>query len=97
MVTRMRHTMLMLVALLGVIDPPNRPPGHPPPKVASRPATVPATGSCPYPGCPGGGNWRKELVYLCVACKRKFYYCLVCLSCYRPDQEGEHEHPSPAV
>ena len=56
MVMHMRYTLLMLVALLGVMNPPNRPPGNNPPGDESRPATGPATVPCVYPDCEGEGT-----------------------------------------
>jgi hypothetical protein len=96
MVTHMRYTLLMLVALLGVMNPPSRPPGNNPPEDESRPATGPATTPCVYTDCEGEGTWN-GLLYSCDECPRVFYYCAHCSSPYPSGEEGKHQHQPPAV
>lgn len=99
MVTHMRYTLLMFVALLGVNIPPNRLPGRKPAKAASpaAAAAAPATAPCPNQNCQGKGTRRKELVYRCSNCNGVFYYCADCESFYPSDEKGNHEHTPPAV
>jgi hypothetical protein len=95
MFTYLRHTLLMLAVLLGVIGPPGRAPGNNPPEDEPRPATVPATGPCPYRSCEGEGSWQGGF-YLCDSCDRDFYYCTDCRVFYTPDKKDHDEH-KPAV
>lgn len=92
MVIPMGRTPLMLVALLGVMNPPGRPPGDKPMGAKSPAITVPATAPCAYRNCQGEGIWQKELAYECNECNKVFYYCTYCRSFYPRGKEGEHEH-----
>lgn len=96
MITHVRHTLLMLVVLLSVMNPPGRPPGSKPAKAESLPAPGPATAPCIYPDCEGEASWN-GLLYSCDECPREFYYCTDCRSFYPSGEEGKHQHPPRAV
>ena len=86
--THMRHALLMLAVLLGVINPPSRPPGSKSMKAEPRPAMAPAKARCRYLGCQGEGIWQKGFVYLCNECNKVSYYCVKCESLYMRGEEG---------
>jgi hypothetical protein len=95
--THMRHTLLMLAVLLGVMGPPARPPGKRPMTTESHSAAGPVTAPCPYPGCrQGKGRRGKGLVYRCDSCRRVSDYCLSCERLYPRGEEGPHDHNSSA-
>lgn len=92
MVTHMRRTLLMLIALLGVVNPPGTPPGNGP-MAARRVRTVPCPG-LPSRNCAGRGRWQRGFVYLCSSCHQSFNYCAACKSYFNDGEEYEHNHPA---
>lgn len=94
--THMRHTLLMLAVLLGVMNPPGRPPGSESMKAEPRPVNAPVKARCPNTGCQGEGVWQNEFAYSCNECSKVSYYCVKCKSLYMPGEGDKHNH-LPAV
>jgi hypothetical protein len=84
MATSMRRALLMLVALLAVIGPSNRPPGRNPQKAGSS-ASAPDIAPCAY--CQENGRRQGANAYLCHSCGRPFTYCVDCGSSYKPREK----------
>ena len=83
--TRPRLTLLMLIALFGVMNPPSRPPGFKPPKSARM---IP----CSHQNCRGMGEWQSKYRYLCDEHDHTFYYCYIHKDYLTQEQAAGHQH-----
>lgn len=83
--TKSQLTLLMLTALLGVMNPPNRSPGFRPPESARMI-------HCNHKDCNGMGEWQLKFRYNCDEHDHTFYYCYKHEDYLSPEQAVEHQH-----